>query len=155
MVTRHFESQLKMLQKKPPIDVAVHVNRILKITLYSEKISVNVSLMICLWWFGKILKIWGWQPFTNWQRGCSLDRGWLWRGRSSWFERKTSVNEFYQFCHSYDLLRFGSRGVYYTLYSRKHCQRHNGPEGWVHITTSQFTALKSWTSYNFIISIKH
>ena len=27
----------------------------------------------------------------------------------------------------------------------KHCQRHNGPEGWVHITRSQFTVHKSWT----------
>ena len=37
----------------------------------------------------------------------------------------------------------------------KHCQRHNGPEGWVHITRSQFTVHKSWTYYNFRISIKH
>ena len=37
----------------------------------------------------------------------------------------------------------------------KHCQRHNGPEGWVHITRSQFTVYKSWTYYNFRISIKH
>ena len=113
------------LQKQPPIDVAVHVNKILKITLYSEKIFVYMPLVICSDVnFNQVynrLKIWGWQPFTNWQRGYSLDRGWLWKGRSSWFERKTSVNEFDQFCHSYDLLRFGSRGVYYTLYSKKHC----------------------------------
>ena len=37
----------------------------------------------------------------------------------------------------------------------KHCQRHNGPEGWVHITRSQFTVHKSWTYYNFWILIKH
>ena len=30
----------------------------------------------------------------------------------------------------------------------KHCQRHNGPEGWVHITRSHFTVHKSWTYYN-------
>ena len=28
-------------------------------------------------------------------------------------------------------------------------------EGWVHITRSQFTVHKSWTYYNFRISIKH
>ena len=37
----------------------------------------------------------------------------------------------------------------------KYCQRHNGPEGWVHITRTQFTVHKSWTYYNFRISIKH
>ena len=43
----------------------------------------------------------------------------------------------------------------------KHCQRHNGPEGWVHITRSQFTNLEhiaiseSWLSINFKISTKH
>ena len=31
----------------------------------------------------------------------------------------------------------------------------NGPEGWVHITRSQFTVHKSWTYYNFRISIMH
>ena len=29
--------------------------------------------------------------------------------------------------------------------TQKHCQRHNGPEGWVHITRSQFTNLKHIT----------
>ena len=38
---------------------------------------------------------------------------------------------------------------------KKHCQRHNGPEGWVHITRSQFTVHKSWTYHNIRISIKH
>ena len=37
----------------------------------------------------------------------------------------------------------------------KHCQRHNGPEGWVHITNPQFAVHKSWICYNFRISIKH
>ena len=37
----------------------------------------------------------------------------------------------------------------------KHCQRHNGPESWVHITSSQFKVHKSWSNYNFRISIKH
>ena len=37
----------------------------------------------------------------------------------------------------------------------KHCQRHNGPEGWVLITSLQFTVHKSWSKYNFRISIKH
>ena len=31
----------------------------------------------------------------------------------------------------------------------------NGPEGWVHITRSQLTVHKSWTYYNFRISIMH
>ena len=34
----------------------------------------------------------------------------------------------------------------------KHCQRHNGPGGWVHITTLQFTVHKSWSNYNNISS---
>ena len=52
------------LQKQPPIDVAVHVNKILKIALYSEKISVNVSLMFCprwfvsTWYLTKFIKYW-------------------------------------------------------------------------------------------------
>ena len=37
----------------------------------------------------------------------------------------------------------------------KHCERHNGPEGWVHITRSQFTVHKSWTYFNFRISIEY
>ena len=28
---------------------------------------------------------------------------------------------------------------YISLVFKKHCQRHNGPEGWVHITSLQFT----------------
>ena len=36
---------------------------------------------------------------------------------------------------------------------RKHCQRHNGPKGWVYITRSQCTVHKTWTYYNVIISI--
>ena len=44
--------------------------------------------------------------------------------------------------------------------SSKHCQRHNGPESWVHITGSQFTNLDHVTisesqSINFKISTKH
>ena len=39
--------------------------------------------------------------------------------------------------------------------SYKHCQRHNGPEGWVHITRWRFTVHKSWTYHNIRISIKH
>ena len=48
-----------------------------------------------------------------------------------------------------------------TKLMKKHCQRHNGPEGWVHITRSQFTKLDQITisesrlSINFKISIKH
>ena len=43
--------------------------------------------------------------------------------------------------------------------SLKHCQRHNGPEGWVHIT-SYYTNLDQtipefWSSINFQISNKH
>ena len=38
---------------------------------------------------------------------------------------------------------------------KKHCQRHNGPEGWVHITRPQYTVHKSWTYYNFRIKIKN
>ena len=34
---------------------------------------------------------------------------------------------------------------YLDLQRTKHCQRHNGPEGWFHITRSQFTVHKSWT----------
>ena len=43
----------------------------------------------------------------------------------------------------------------------KHCQSQNGPEGWVHITRSQFTNLEHITisesrlSINFKISTKH
>ena len=46
----------------------------------------------------------------------------------------------------------------------KHCQRHNGPEGWVHITRSQYTVHRhieqitiseSRLSINFKISTKH
>ena len=42
----------------------------------------------------------------------------------------------------------------------KHCQRHNGIEGWVHITTSktnldQILISESWLSINFKISTKH
>ena len=37
----------------------------------------------------------------------------------------------------------------------KHCQRHNGPEGWVHITSLQLTVHKSWSNYNFRTLIKH
>ena len=42
----------------------------------------------------------------------------------------------------------------------KHCQRHNGPEGWVHITSSnkifdQVSSSKSRPSINFKISTKH
>ena len=42
---------------------------------------------------------------------------------------------------------------------KKHCQRHNGPEGWVHIT-SYYTNLDKtisefWLSINFQISTKH
>ena len=43
----------------------------------------------------------------------------------------------------------------YIVYVLKHCQRHNGPEGWVHITRSQCTVHKTWTCYNFKISTKH
>ena len=39
--------------------------------------------------------------------------------------------------------------------NKKHCQRYNGPKGWVHITRSRFTVHKSWSYYNFRISIKH
>ena len=47
---------------------------------------------------------------------------------------------------------------------QKHCQRHNGPEGWVHITRSQYTVHRhiehitiseSRLSINFKISTKH
>ena len=42
----------------------------------------------------------------------------------------------------------------------KHCQRHNGPEGWVHITCSntnldQISSSESRPSINFKISTKH
>ena len=41
----------------------------------------------------------------------------------------------------------------------KNCQRHNGPEGWVHITSSYTnldqTISKCWLSINFQISTKH
>ena len=38
----------------------------------------------------------------------------------------------------------------------KHCQRHNGPEGWVHITNLDQTPIsESWLSINFKISTKH
>ena len=42
----------------------------------------------------------------------------------------------------------------------KHCQRHNGPEGWVHITSSntnldQISSSESWPSIDFKISTKH
>ena len=56
----------------------------------------------------------------------------------------------------------------YTFKYRKHCQRHNGPKGWVpftkvtllgHITSSYTnldqTSSKSWPSTNLEISIKH
>ena len=44
--------------------------------------------------------------------------------------------------------------------NHKHCQRHNGPEGWVHITNSnrhldQISSWESWPSINFKISTKH
>ena len=42
-----------------------------------------------------------------------------------------------------------------SLEDQKHCQRHNGPEGWVHTTRSHFTVHKFWAYYNFRISIKH
>ena len=45
--------------------------------------------------------------------------------------------------------------LFETKWKIKHCQRHNGPEGWVHITRSQLTVHKAWTYCNFIISIKH
>ena len=38
--------------------------------------------------------------------------------------------------------------TYYSDAINKHCQRHNGPEGWVHITESR-------SSINFKISTKH
>ena len=38
-------------------------------------------------------------------------------------------------------------------YLQKHCQRHNGPEGWVD-SISQVPH-KSWQNFNFGISIKH
>ena len=42
----------------------------------------------------------------------------------------------------------------------KHCQRHNGPEGWVHITSSntnldQISSSESRSSINFKITTKH
>ena len=40
----------------------------------------------------------------------------------------------------------------------KHCQRHNGPEGWVHITSSNTNldqVSEFWPSINFKISTKH
>ena len=42
----------------------------------------------------------------------------------------------------------------------KHCQRHNGPEGWVHITSSntnldEISSSEFWPSINFKISTKH
>ena len=38
----------------------------------------------------------------------------------------------------------------------KHCQRHNGPEGWVHITNLDQTSIsESRLSINFKISTKH
>ena len=66
------------------------------------------------------------------------------------------------------------------LYMLKHCQRHNGPEGWVHIASSYTNVdqisisesrlstninissvsqinlnLKSWPRFNFVTSTKH
>ena len=45
-------------------------------------------------------------------------------------------------------------------YDKKHCQRHNGPEGWVHITSSnknldQISSSESRPRINFKISTKH
>ena len=40
----------------------------------------------------------------------------------------------------------------------KHCQRHNGPEGWVHISRSQSwpnLASEYWPRFNFINSTKN
>ena len=57
-----------------------------------------------------------------------------------------------------------SVGTYPTLrcvaLRNKHCQRHNGAEGWVHITSSctnldQISSSESQTGINFKISTKH
>ena len=39
----------------------------------------------------------------------------------------------------------------------KHCQRHNGPEGWVHLAKSNFLRSyhKSWSHFIFRIPAKH
>ena len=58
-------------------------------------------------------------------------------------------------------LLFISTGTSYCkMLQSKHCQRHNGPEGWVHITSSNtnpghISSSESWPSINFKISTKH
>ena len=54
---------------------------------------------------------------------------------------------------------YGTKRVLMSLV-RKHCQRHNGPEGWVHITSSntnldQISSSESPQSINFKILTKH
>ena len=51
-------------------------------------------------------------------------------------------------------------GKHHVVPVRKYCQRHNGPEGWVHITSSntnldQISISESWLCINFKISTNH
>ena len=65
--------------------------------------------------------------------------------------------------HGYDCIEVGlllaRLGEYIAKekWKIKHCQRHNGPEGWVHFTSTnldQISSSESWPSINFKISTK-
>ena len=73
---------------------------------------------------------------------------------------KKNWNTFFAL-NKYDLDRHWMNGSpWIDIEWTKHCQRHNGPEGWVHIKSSytnldQISSSESRTGVNFKISTKH
>ena len=49
----------------------------------------------------------------------------------------------------------GQPVLIYRDYKKKTLPKAQRTQGWVHITSLQFTVLKSWSNYDFRISIKH
>ena len=116
--------------------------------------------MICVSWFLKmILKCLASLIFqmVHFQRVFSFVFRFSLTGAFLWFSIKASFISFFYLCRKdfemmpklikdtffpkQDVLSYCQRPTdtkvkYFKLNKQKHCQRHNGPEGWVHITSS-------------------